>query len=68
MALSGAASRVNPLYLLMARDAGLDEIVGAFEQDLLIAIQSAMQLRNVLFTLDDVKAEVWPPMQARSCP
>jgi len=66
MASSGAASSLNPLYLLMARDAGLDEIVAAFEKDLLIAVQSAMQLRNALFTLDDVTAEPWPPMQARS--
>jgi len=66
MASLGAASPINPLYLLMARDAGLDEIVSAFEQDLHSAIQSAMQLRNALFTLDDVKAEPWPPMQVRS--
>lgn len=66
MASSGAASPINPLYLLMARDAGLDKIVDAFEQDLYIAVQAAMQLRNVLFTLDDVQAEPWPPMQARS--
>ncbi|WP_459615646.1 hypothetical protein [Bordetella sp. 2513F-2] len=56
---------MNPLFLLLAQDAGLQEIATDFQEDLYAAVQSAVQLRNALFTLDDVTAEPWPPMQAR---
>jgi len=53
-------------FLFLARDAGLQQAVSAFPEDLRFAVQTAAQLRNTLFSLDDPAAEPWPPMVVRS--
>jgi hypothetical protein len=66
MATPAPASRTHPLYVQLAQDAGLQEIVERYPADFHTAVESAMRLRNALPPLDDVAAEPWPPMRARS--
>ncbi|MFC4274528.1 hypothetical protein [Achromobacter aloeverae] len=66
MTSQNAETPLAPLFSLLAEDAGLQEVATRYRQDLYVAVQSAMQLRNALLALDDVAAEPWPPMQTRT--
>ena len=66
MTLQDADPPIDLLFTLMAEDVGLQEIAAKYRADMIAAVESAKQLRNALFTLDDVTAEPWPPMQTRS--
>lgn len=62
MSLTGEASAVDSMFMLMAQDMGLHLVIENFQDDLHVAAQTAEQLRNALSPLDSA-AEPWPPMR-----
>ena len=65
MSLKNQASVESSIFLLVARDAGLQSVISDYQEDLCMAIEAAKQLRNALPPMESVTAEPWPSMRIR---
>jgi hypothetical protein len=60
------AMKVKADLRFLVQQAGLENAMRDFPEDVVAAAQTAAQLRNALSAFDNVAAEPWPPMRIRN--